>query len=307
MLEASWIARPWPRGGRRLLTLSLAAFLVVGLGAAPRAGEALAGDVRALAETFSKAGYGLAEVRDGALVPRLFLASLPPDLAAVRSARVRKGLFLRALLPLVLRANEALWAKRERMLDLMRQLEDGDEVAWSERAWLTSLADEFGVAGDDFATLRRRVDVVPPALALGQAAAESGWGTSRFASMGNAVFGQRTWVRGDGLVPGRRDRDKRHEVKSFRDLPGSVAAYMMNLNRHPAYRAFRARRSEMRQGRGELESMALVGTLVRYAEDGLGYLETLKSIIRVNRLLELDRARLRGPRARPVPKPEIGA
>ncbi len=269
------------------------------------AGEAFAPKARALAAKFSGAGYGLAEVRGGAPVPRLFLASLPPDLAAVRSTGVRKGLFLRALLPLVLRANEALWAKRERMLDLMRRLDDGDEVAWSERAWLTSLADEFDVAGDDFAALRRRVDTVPPALALAQAAAESGWGTSRFAALGNAVFGQRTWVPGDGLVPGRRDRDKRHEVKSFRDLPGSVAAYMMNLNRHPAYRAFRAKRQEMRQG-GELDSLALVGTLARYAEDGRGYLDTLKSIIRVNRLLELDRARLTPPQAAEPANPDAG-
>jgi Bax protein len=283
----------------------LAAVLVVGLGPAPRAGEALAPDARALADKFSGVGYGLAGVRDGVAVPRLFLTGLPPDLAAVPSARQRKGLFLRSLLPLVLRANEALWAKRERMLDLARRLDDGEEVSWSERAWLTSLAEEFGLASDDFEGLRRRVDIIPPALALAQAAAESGWGTSRFARLGNAVFGQRTWARGDGLVPGRRDRDKRHEVKKFLDLKSSVAAYVMNLNRHPAYRAFRAERQEMRQG-GELDSLALVGTLARYAEDGRGYLETLKSIIRVNRLLELDRAQLAPSQAVPAANPDAG-
>jgi len=283
----------------------LAAVLVIGLGGAPRAGEALAPDARALADKFSGVGYGLAGVREGLAVPRLFLTGLPPDLAAVPSARQRKALFLRSLLPLVLRANEALWAKRERMLDLARRLDDGAEVSWSERAWLTGLAEEFDLASDDLEGLRRRVDIIPPALALAQAAAESGWGTSRFARLGNAVFGQRTWLPGNGLVPGRRDGDKRHEVKKFPDLTSSVAAYVMNLNRHPAYRAFRAKRLEMRRN-GELDSVALVGTLVRYAEDGQGYLATLKSIIRVNRLLELDHARLTPPQAAPAANPDAG-
>lgn len=305
MLEASWVARPWPRVGRGFLILALAAFFVLGLRLEPRAGEALAPDARALAEKFSGVGYGLPGVRDGVAVPRLFLASLPADLRAVRPIGKRKGLFLRSLLPLVLRANEALWAKRERMLDLARRLDDGLEVSWSERAWLSGLAEEFDLAHDDFEGLRRRVDIIPPALALAQAAAESGWGTSRFARLGNAVFGQRTWSRGDGLVPGRRDRDKRHEVKKFQDLTSSVAAYVMNLNRHPAYRAFRAKRLKMRQG-GELDSMALVGTLARYAEDGRGYLDTLKNIIRVNRLAELDRARLTPPQAADVENPDAG-
>lgn len=250
----------------------------------------------ALQAMFSRMGYRLDEVRAGvADVPRLFLTSLPSDLDAVPSVEARKRLFIKSLLPLVLDTNESIWAQRERLLELLRRRAEGEPVAWSDRAWLNSLSEDYGVEPGDLGTLRRRVDVIPPALALAQAAAESGWGTSRFALNGNAVFGQRTWVRGGGLVPARRDDDKRHEVKAFPGLSASVGAYMRNLNRHPAYRRFRVKRAEMRASRGYLDSESLIGTLTRYAEDGLDYVESLRAIIRVNRLQELDQARLTAP------------
>ena len=253
---------------------------------------------RALSETFSRMGYRLADIRDGvAAVPRLFLASLPSDLGALRSIGDRKRLFIKSLLPLVLRTNESIWAQRERLFDLMRHRAEGKTLEWSDRAWMRSLAEDYGVDENDLDRLLKRVDIIPPALALAQAAAESGWGTSRFARKGNAVFGQRTWVSGDGLVPARREDGKSHEVRTFQDLPGAVAAYMMNLNRHPAYAAFRARRAEMRDIQGYLDGEVLAGTLIRYAEDGHEYIETLRTIMRVNRLHQLDRARLKKPSA----------
>ena len=143
-------------------------------------------------------------------------------------------------------------------------------------------------------TFLRRLDVVPPALAIAQAAAESGWGTSRFAHKGNAVFGQRTWNRGKGLVPRRRDADQRHEVKSFSDIGDSVRAYMMNLNCHPAYESYRRTRAEMRAAGAAFDSTKLARALTRYAEIGEAYVAILHRIIRVNRLRELDRATLSG-------------
>ncbi len=296
-------ARVLPSLSAGLLCLAFMAEQAPAAPAAPQMGGAepapiVPASASELDERFAEMGYRLVDVGAGvAEVPRLFLANLPPDLGALRSSEKRKRVFIKSLLPLVLRTNEAIWAQRERLLDLMRRRADGEALGWSERAWIRGLAEDYGADEGDLDDLSKRVDVIPPALALAQAAAESGWGTSRFAQKGNAVFGQRTWKPGAGLVPARRDQDKRHEVKTFEGLPDSVAAYMMNLNRHPAYARFRDRRWELRRGEGLLDGQLLVGTLIRYAEDGPDYVETLRVIIRVNRLHELDRARLQAPRA----------
>ncbi len=268
-------------------------------GAPPRALEALSAS--ALEKTFSRVGYRLAAVRDGgADVPRLFLTSLPADWGQRQSTAERKRLFLEALLPLVLRTNESIWAKRERLLEAMRRRAEGATLEWSERAWLNSLAEDYDTGAGRLEELLKRVDIIPPALALAQAAAESGWGISRFARKGNALFGQRTWTQGAGLVPARRLEDERHEVKRFEALAGSVAAYMKNLNRHSAYAAFRTKRAWMRERHGTLDGHGLAGTLDRYSEAGRDYIETLRTIMRVNRLEELDSAKLRAPQAAPV-------
>ena len=58
--------------------------------------------------------------------------------------------------------------------------------------------------------LKRRVDIVPPSLALAQAAEESGWGTSRFAIKGNSLFGQ--WdFSGKGIKP----KEQRAELGNY--------------------------------------------------------------------------------------------
>ena len=128
-------------------------------------------------------------------------------------------------MPLVLRANSEVRLERRRMLVLIERIraKSADEdLPPSEQAFLTKLAAEYGVPERDFTELRQRVDVVPASLALAQGAEESGWGTSRFARLGNAVFGQRTFRKGDGLVPLRREQGQRYEVKSFNNLYKSV-------------------------------------------------------------------------------------
>lgn len=305
-MQAGQVASAEGRRARRfvlgLLVLSLAGAMGAGAafpGPMPPSQVPLAGPRAArLANLFDELGYRLEAIRRGeASVPRLFLASLPRDMDTLPSADTRKRLFIRALLPLVLAANEAIWAKRERLLDLVARKRAGLPLNWAERVWLADLAAEHGVAAGDDARLVRRLDVVPPALALAQAAAESGWGTSRFAHHGNALFGQRTWSAGAGLVPERREADLRHEVKRFDGLEDAVRAYIKNLNCHPAYRDFRARRAEMRERGAELDSAALASSLHRYAEAGADYIDTLRSIMRVNRLAELDSARLENERA----------
>ena len=161
----------------------------------------------------------------------------------MNSVTERKQLFIKAILPIVLQANERILEDRRRLIALA---ESDQPLSAEDSAWVAELAARYDTEPSDMKTLVRRVDIVPPSLAIAQGAEESGWGTSRFAVEANAVFGQWTFRKGSGVVPERRDANKRHEVKSFGGLRQSVAAYMHNLNIHWAYKEFRQARHKVR-------------------------------------------------------------
>lgn len=234
--------------------------------------------------------YSLGDIRRGfASVPRMQLANLPPDLAQLNSVKQRKQLFIKLMLPLILQANEKILADRN---ELLRLLNSQGPLSREDEAWIAALADRYDANPSDCSDLVGRVDVVPPSLAIAQAAEESGWGTSRFAVEANAVFGQWTFRKGAGVVPERRDPGKLHEVRSFEGLRQSVSAYMHNLNIHWAYKEFRRVRRELRDSSQALTGRSLVGTLHKYSERGFEYIETIRTIMRVNGLDAFDRARL---------------
>lgn len=164
-----------------------------------------------------------------------------------------------------------------------------------EARWVMVLSERYGASPGDCAELMRRVDTVSPALALAQAAEESGWATSRFAREGNAVFGQWSWRPGSGLVPMRRGDGAGHEVRSFDTLLDSVRVYATNLNTHPTYELFRAARAAQRAEGQQLDAAALAATLDPYSERGGGYIETRHAILRANRLQQFEGAQLAPP------------
>lgn len=249
--------------------------------------------VGGLRSAFERAGYKLDSVRkSGQGVPRLRLASLPRDLPDISDASDRKRIFLSLALPLVLEANRRVAGQRSRLIYLADGIRSGRAPAAGQQDWLARLAERYGVRPDRIDRLLRRVDGVPPSLALAQAATESGWGTSRFAMQGNAVFGQWTSASGEGLVPTERPQGRDYKVRSFDRLIDSFDAYLLNLNTHRAYRDFRAMRAEMRLNGKPLDGMALAGTLLAYSERGQEYVDLLRGIIRVNELAPLDAARL---------------
>ena len=251
-------------------------------------------------------GYRPAEVRGGAPVPRRFLIGLPEDMNEIDSPEERKRLFIATLLPLVMRVNELILADRERMLALATKHEAGRHLGVLERRWLRQLARRYGLGTDlapediDFALLRRRVDAVPPSLALAQGAIESGWGSSFFAREGNAIYGQWTWSEEhDGIVPrGRRD-GKNHRIRAFEFLIDSVRFYMLNLNRNPVYSDLRRMRARARAAGRTPTGTELAGGLLRYSERREAYIEDVRAVIRTNRLDDFDRATLAPPRGTP--------
>ena len=216
-----------------------------------------------------------------------------PDFDAIDDISERKQAFFEFLTPLVIAENQRVLKQRERLLDLAVRLRAGKSVGWLDRRWLGQLAAEYDVAWDPDAPpesvlesielLERRVDAVPTALALVQAATESGWGRSRFATEGNNLFGHWCYEPGCGLVPERRNTGAGHEVAAFDSVTESVQRYVRNLNTHAAYAPLRAIRARMRRNGESPTAMALADGLIRYSERRQDYVDEIKTIIRVNR------------------------
>jgi len=251
---------------------------------------------KSLADSFERMGYQLDRVRDGqSNVPRVFLAKLPDDMPALRQVELRKTVFFKSMLPLVLNENERILNDRRRLDRLRTEHRLGHAIDPADRLWLSVMVDRYETDDGDFEELLRRVDILPPSLALAQGAEESGWGTSRFAQDGNALFGQWTF-KGKGIVPEDREDGKTHKVKKFDTLAHSIAAYMHNLNTHNAYASLRSKRAEGRLAGLSPSGEELARTLTKYSERGHDYIKTIMTIITVNELSPLDDARLTSDR-----------
>ena len=233
-------------------------------------------------------------------VPRTYLTNVPPrwrdSVAGEVSVTAKKRMFFRIGAPLVLRSNELILRDRERAEAGRGELGSNPEFD----DWIAALAQRYGVASEandvltdaDYDELLTRLDIVPVSLALAQAAEESGWGTSRFAAEGNALFGQWSWE-ADAIRPlEQREGLGNYGIAAFETPLESVRAYMQNLNTHAAYARLRDRRAEMRRAGETISGWELANTLDRYSERGTAYVDTLHAIMRVNRLRDADAAYL---------------
>lgn len=246
--------------------------------------------------------YRVSEVSgSNPMVPRVFLARLPSYLGELTAAH-RKAVFAGTVLPLVLRVNEILFEDRQRLLSVRSRTNDGSPIEDWELQWSLRMARIYRTGQPEsieavrWDMLLQRVDIVPPSLVIAQAANESGWGTSRFAQEGNAIFGQ--WIFGDGpgMVPANRPRGLDHKVRSFNFLIESVLGYAQNLNTHEAYEDFRLMRAAGRAAGAVPAGAALAATLVNYSVRGEAYVEDIEGIIRTNGFGPLDEAQLITPR-----------
>jgi len=222
-------------------------------------------------------------------VPRILVSQVPRDLLTIQDAKLRKEVFIRTVLPLVLEANALVERDRSRLLALKAEADEGHILSKRDRNWLSRIMRDYKVTALDWNLLLRRVDTVPPSLAIAQAANESAWGTSRFAQEGNALFGQWVWS-DNGMIPSERGEDETHSVRRFPTPLASVMAYLRNLNTHPSYRRFRLLRDEIRGMDEQHPGYLLAGTLDGYSTRRDAYVEELRQIIRVNNLQALNSA-----------------
>ena len=238
-------------------------------------------------QVFKDTNYNLKDVRETKLVKPIPLSHLPAEMKMIENSKVRKNLFIQIILPLVIEENNKIKLDRRKLFSILNK----NNNSLGEKKWLNIKFKQYGVLKKDLATLKIRMDYVPASLAIAQAAKESGWGTSRFAIEGNALFGQWTWT-GEGIKPAGSDSDSTHKVMRFKILKASVKAYQRNLNTHASYKKFRMERAKLRDNKKELDSLLLAGYLDKYAETGMEYVRVLKQIITQNKLKDFDDVKL---------------
>ena len=238
-------------------------------------------------ELFKDTGYNLSDVRKNKLVKPISLTLLPVEIKEIENTKRRKNLFIKIILPLVIKENNKIKLDRKKLFSILNKSKN----TTFEKNWLNSKFKQYGVVNRDLATLKIRMDEVPVSMAIAQAAKETGWGTSRFAQEGNALFGQWTWV-GDGIRPAGADDDSTHKVMKFKVLQASVKAYQRNLNTHSTYKDFRSARAGLRDKGQKLNSIILSEHLDKYAETGKEYVKILQKIIVQNNLQDFDDAKL---------------
>jgi len=236
---------------------------------------------------FKEVNYNLKDVRKTKLVKPVDIGLLPKEIKNIGNTKKRKEMFIQIVLPLIVKENNKIRIDRKRLFTILNKNSNTD----IEKKWLEKKYKQYGVRKNDLSTLKVRMDEIPVSLAIAQAAKETGWGTSRFALKGNALFGQWTWS-GEGLKPKNADEGKDHKVMKFHSLQLSVRAYLRNLNTHSTYKNLRKARTELRNQNKPLDSLILSKHLDKYAATGGQYIEVLKKIIEQNNLKDFDDARV---------------
>ena len=243
-------------------------------------------DTRITLNLFENLKYDLKSIRLGASVKPVYLSKLPPDLKNIKITSKRKDTFIKIILPLIIDENNKILENRKKLFKILSKPAN----TMGEKRWLKRRFEDYQVKNEDITELKLRMDIIPVSLAISQAAKESGWGTSRFALQGNAMFGQWTYGK-DGIKP-KDSVGTGHKVLKFPMLRSSIMAYQKNLNTHKAYGEFREERANLREKNKKLSGLDLVNYLESYAATGKDYVKILTSIINQNSLTDFDNSNL---------------
>ena len=227
------------------------------------------------------------QIRETKIIPNIKVVKLPDDLKSIKSVKNRKELFIKITLPLIVQENDRLLSLNQKIKLIKSKI---DYISRDEAIWIQKLMIEYKAETID--ALLIKIDEIPVSLALAQAVIESGWGTSRFAYEGNALFGQYVWGKNNsGIIPNERDIDARYKIKSFNSLSESVKSYMKNLNTNFHYNEFRINRFVLRSNQIPLRGSYLAEYLVSYSiEDN--YIDKIKNIIQINDFEDFENLRI---------------
>ena len=227
--------------------------------------------------------FQIDKVRETKIIPKIVIAQLPRDFKNIKSIKNRKELFIKITLPLIVQENEKLLSLNKKIKLIKNRF---DKISRNEAKWISNLMSKY--KADTLDALLIKVDQIPVSLALAQAVIESGWGTSRFAFEGNALFGQYVWgTANHGIIPNDRETDAKYKIKSFDNLSESVASYMKNLNTNFHYNEFRINRFVLRTNNIPLRGIYLAEYLFSYSVED-DYTDKIKKIIKINNFEDFE-------------------
>ena len=236
---------------------------------------------------FEDVEYDLKTVRYQKRVKPIYFTQFPKDLDEIKDTKLKKETFIKIVLPLVVAENDKILDDKIKLKRITSKKMTTDK----EKSWLRLKLREYKVKNSDISELNKRMDIIPVSIALAQAAKESGWGTSRFALEGNAIFGQWTWT-GQGIEPLNKGKNEGHKILRFPILRASVKAYKNNLNTHRGYSEFREKRHNIRKRNKSIRGLDLTDTLDKYAQTGKEYTDILEQIIKQNDLSDFEKVQL---------------
>ncbi len=247
------------------------------------ADEHISLDTQVALDIFENLKYDLKGIRLGQAVKPVYLRKFPRDLSKIKSTQKKKDTFIKIVMPLILDENDKILEDRNKLFKILGKPSN----TRGEKVWLKRRFKDYKVDGEDIAELKLRMDAIPTSLAIAQAAKESGWGTSRFALDGNAMFGQWTWSE-EGIEPSEKSKNQGHKILKFPMLQSSVKAYMKNLNTHRGYSQLRNERAKLREKNQNVSGLDLADYLYNYAQNGSEYVKILRKIIQQNDLTDFD-------------------
>lgn len=219
----------------------------------------------------------------------------PPDFTTYSDTSSKKEAFYSYLLPMIHKANLEVIRERQWLSAMAERLLDGFSLSDQELIELDKFEARYAMnvtglsSAERIGALLLRVDVVPASLIVAQAAKESGWGTSRFATQGNNYFGIWCFYQGCGLTPMRREQGRAHEVATFGSVEQGVRYYVRTINTHVAYNDLRKVRAKAKLMQKTVFGEELADGLVRYSERGMDYVKEIQSMIRFNKMQRFTR------------------
>jgi len=230
--------------------------------------------------------YTIDSVLKDSIIPQIFTENVFESLKEINVTE-RKFLFIRVLLPSILKSNNDILSERKFILSLKQK----EQLSRKEKRKLKKIAKKYSGKIEDLDELLQRVDIVPPSLAIAQAITESGWGTSRYAIEGNALFGHH--VSKNDTSEFIKSQNSNVKMKAFKTINKAVDAYMHNINSTRAYRSLRKYRAGLRAKDKQIVGKDLATHLTKYSEKGVEYTVALRNMIRQQKLAHFDFVKLK--------------
>ena len=219
----------------------------------------------------------------------LFAKGMPSEYYAIKNTKKAKAYFFEYIYKLTKKENIRILEERNFIKKILSSNTAKENITKSELKKLSELKKRYRVKKlYDLKSYLIKIDVIPPSLSIAQAAVESGWGKSRFTKKANNIFGHWTYNAKNGILPKRRPAGSKHYIRVFPNIQASLRAYMLNLNRHTAYKSFHKKRYQTRVKNKNPMGIVLSQTMIKYSGIGKKYLTILKSVIRKNKLQKYD-------------------